>query len=93
MFYTCKTDQSKLAKKENPPKIKEKKEGNEKLKRQRKNSMRILYEGKNIRKVSIGEGMQNRHSKSTIILKCLIIKDETKEQNEIRLREGSLIRL
>lgn len=53
MFYTCKTDQSKLAKKENPPKIKEKKEGNEKLKRQRKNSMHILYEGKNIRKVSI----------------------------------------
>lgn len=37
--------------------------------------------------------MQNRHSKSTIILKCLIIKEETKEQTEIRLREGSLIRL
>lgn len=52
--------------------------------------MHILYEGKNIRKISIWEGIQNRHSKSTIILKYLIIKDETKEQNEIRLEKGSL---
>lgn len=55
--------------------------------------MHILYEGKNIRKISIPEGIQNRHSESTIILKCLIIKDETKQQNEVRLGEVCLISL